>query len=432
MHPVAHAQIEPTTRMERVSLGLAITLLLVAFGAFVTPSMTRWAVEGVPRAGFNSGHRKMMQALHWGAGVTQVPVHTGVEGGLNCTALFEGLDRKCGVNGWGCHRFPDGQSSSSCDADGPTAGGNTSNSKCVLTTISGDTAVGVLIGGQSSKRVFFVYQHHASTSKDDLEAEERRLLNVTSPYLVQRLGACSASNLPGLIFVADRLPLSRQTPNRAPSTTTLEGLHSPTTAKKPCNRLRAAAGVIGSVRALNKNGFTLKTWNLAQWGYDASGRVVLIDVAGPGRQPASIVSWLVDDVHPTRGSIDLGQSACPTSLQESLRSKTSFAMNVMATRIIQRRTGAPSNGTADLSDEANRLWRLYQSSHLLCLVERVALSDDLVGLMAETSLEDRKILFEVYTLIRKLQHTILPNSVAASPTDAMVIGVASILTKSCS
>jgi hypothetical protein len=212
------------------------------------------------------------------------------EGEVNCTALFALLDSTCGNQGWGCYVFR--KTHTSCTNTGTAKSQrftlHDSHSKCPL-MVARNTSSLLRDQGRAGSALspvgpasasFLVYQHIMGTQED----WEGNLLAVQSPYWIKRRGACMAPDMEHLIFVTDLLPLVPDPTNsHALKARVLDGMAAPGGCTDVCERLRAATAIIGSTRALNAQGFGFNDWKLSQWGYDANGQVILIDLGSGHR-----------------------------------------------------------------------------------------------------------------------------------------------------
>jgi hypothetical protein len=98
----------------------------------------------------------------------------------------------------------------------------------------------------------------------------------------------------------------------------------------------------------------------------------------------------------------------------------------------QMRNASSAGKNLEKDLEGGAMWKLYQSTHLLCFVERVALSDNFGELLAATqSPKDRVMLAQIDALLGRLRAAILVDSTAVAPTDTIWSGVTDLLKRNC-
>lgn len=344
-----------------------------------------------------------------------------LHGQVNCVALIKTLDDLCGVGEWGYRQYYDPCTGvTKMKADG-------GHSKVVLAILDNNTSGRVVQAvtqavQQDLRRPqpsYLVYEH----IMQEQEAWERALLSVKSTYFINRLGACESPNRQALIFVSELLPLTRKPRKRRGGVSlvahTLEGSASPKIARSPCARLRAAVAVVGSIRVLNQQGLAFDDWKFGQWGYDAGGNVVLIDVASG--VPFATVDERIMVYASGPGGLDFG-GLCPRSADPIAGAITAMARarNVTTTTV---------NGT---DDGANDLWRLYQSIKLLCMVQTIAISDDASSYRVHQSPTRAAVIDQVAVLFRNLRKSVHSDSTTSDPTEAVWNGLGVILQNRCS
>jgi len=282
---------------------------------------------------------------------------------LNCTVLYAMLD----VVGWGCNL--------SYTAQPMDRAGHIS--KCVLLRVPA-ADVHALYGVQREWQPQLVYANTGWSRGED--RRELDVLSLVSSSIVPRWGACPWRRRH--IFVSDLLPSRPRPPVRM---VTVEDK----TDHSPCRRLRTAASVVESIRALNANGFSYCDWKMSQWGFDVTGRAVLVDVGGACR-PAEYETRLVGR------TFDLG-----------CRSRTNCCTSYPGMAELNTRMNATARATA-----RNGLWKIHQSIMLLCLVQSIApaAGDTFAG----------------------LRTTVWNDSLAGpSPTSALVSAIQRVLKRHC-
>jgi hypothetical protein len=356
-----------------------------------------------------------------------------LEGQINCAALFAALDDNCGH--WGCWYYRD--TNSSCDNDPMMRRPYSSHSKCPLMTAYNMSSslllreggpAAAMVGqsgqgpGQTQSRPLLIYQHIMWMQ----EVWESELLAVKSPYLITRHGGCMDPELKRRIFVTDLLPLTPQAKgNRTLKAKLLEGMESPRKWRNVCERLRAATAIVGSIRDLNAHGYAFNDWKLSQWGYDASGTVVLIDV-GAGNRFADLEDEKLHEVTRKEG-IHFGGATHVPPVRKVWTDAISVKVNDMASKM---RTAKKAHKLVEgLQDGA--LWRLYQSTLLLCLVERTTLSDNYTEYSALQSPMDRTTLAAIDTLLGRLRTSLYSDLASPAPTDAVWHGITHLLDGRC-